>query len=63
MERRQIVEENQRAARAQIHSMEAASELVKRLKMEISTNPVKALSAYGNVELSGRHIVWGTTRH
>lgn len=53
-----IREENERAAKVSLKSMEEANELLRRLKDKIPIDPTKSLSAYDNLSLSGRHIVW-----
>lgn len=63
MQVNEIAQENFRAAKSRVADMTIANEMVNMLKGQILDEPEKSMSVYGNLRLSGRHIVWEATKH
>lgn len=63
MQTERIVQENVKAASSKVVDMDVANEMVNMLKEQILDEPAKSILAYGNLKLSGRHIVWEFTKH
>ncbi|HAV42794.1 TPA: hypothetical protein DCX15_02095 [bacterium] len=62
MKTKRIVQENIKAANTKIANIAMANEMLKRVRGQILGKSSSAFSAYGNLQLSGKHIVWKTRK-